>query len=344
MTNSFSAKLLRWFDQHGRHDLPWQHQASPYKTWLSEVMLQQTQVSTVIPYFLRFIERFPTLKQLADADIDEVMHLWTGLGYYSRARNLHRCAQEIRDHYNGELPQQLEQLQALPGIGPSTAAAIASIAFNQSTAILDGNVKRVLTRFHAIEGWPGKREVEKQLWQLAQEHMPKKRCGDYTQAIMDLGATLCTRSKAQCQACPMKADCQALALERVQDFPYSKPKQNKPVKEAQLLIIRRQSGEIALQLRPPTGIWGGLWSLPELKLDESPEDFVQSHFGEVLAQQKRDKFKHVFSHYSLLIHPVEIQLGREHGKIMEQGQLLWYNPHFPQEVGLAAPVKSLLHL
>ena len=339
----FSQALLRWFDQHGRHDLPWQQAPSPYKTWLSEVMLQQTQVATVIPYFLRFIEHYPTVSDLALASSDEVMHLWTGLGYYSRARNLHRCAQQIVEQHHGQIPNDTAALEALPGIGRSTAAAITSIAFGQSTAIMDGNVKRVLTRFHAIEGWPGKKDIEKQLWQHAEQHMPKQRCADYTQAIMDLGATLCTRSKPDCAHCPMAANCQALMQERVLEFPYKKPKKAKPTKQKQMLLIRNKHGEIALYLRPPSGIWGGLWSLPELELEDSVEDYVNKFYGVAGHIQEQASFKHVFSHYTLEIHPVEVQLIQEQAKLMEGGQRLWYNPHFPQKVGLAAPVLTLLN-
>ncbi|WP_370980813.1 A/G-specific adenine glycosylase [Agaribacterium sp. ZY112] len=339
---SFSHALLLWFDQHGRHNLPWQQNSSPYTTWLSEVMLQQTQVATVIPYFERFCEHFPTVQDLASADPDEVMHLWTGLGYYSRARNLHRCAQEVVERFDGYFPNSTDELVKLPGIGPSTAAAIASIAFGQSTAIMDGNVKRVLTRFHAIEGWPGKKEIEKKLWHLAQEHMPKERCADYTQAIMDLGATLCTRSKPKCAECPMSQQCQAKALERVNEFPYSKPKKAKPSKEIQMLLIYNLSGEVALELRPSSGIWGGLWSLPELDTNESVEDYVEQAFGSIRHIEKRKSFKHVFSHYNLIINPVDVHLGKLNEQVRENN-LLWYNPHFPQRVGLAAPVKTLLN-
>ncbi len=340
---NFASTLLDWYDEHGRKHLPWQNPRSPYRVWISEIMLQQTQVDTVIPYFQRFIERFPDVHTLAQADIDAVLHLWTGLGYYARARNLHRCAQAIVDTHAGELPNDLEALKALPGIGPSTAAAICSLAFNKATAILDGNVKRVLTRLHAIEGWPGKPAVESALWQIAQEHMPKQRCSDYTQAIMDLGATLCTRAKPTCMHCPTQSMCKAFAQGEQTRYPEKKPKKTNPVKHCQMLVIRNTNDEVLLYQRPQTGIWGGLWSLPEIPVEDDPVDYAETTFGPVHKSNTTEHIKHVFSHYTLMIQPVEIWLHDKHTKIMENTGQLWYNPHFPQELGLAAPVKKLLH-
>jgi len=346
----FAKHLLKWFDKHGRFNLPWQQNINPYRVWISEIMLQQTQVDTVIPYFERFMMRFPKVEMLAQADIDEVLHLWTGLGYYARARNLHKCAQAVVDNFDGQFPCQLDELISLPGIGPSTAAAISSIAFEQADAILDGNVKRVLTRFLAIEGWPGKREIENTLWQYARAFMPKKRCRDYTQAIMDLGATLCTRSKPDCQNCPMQAVCEAFEQGDPTRYPSSKPKKAKPVKHCQMLLIYNQQSELALHQRPPSGIWGGLWSLPELDMEESAEDYVERVYGPVDKTEELEQVKHVFSHYTLMIQPKAIWLSAEQApntsaasEIMESQPQLWYNPHFPQELGLAAPVKKLIH-
>lgn len=343
---NFAKQLLTWFDQHGRFNLPWQQSITPYRVWVSEIMLQQTQVDTVIPYFERFMQRFPTVQKLAQADIDEVLHLWTGLGYYARARNLHKCAQTVVNQHDAIFPNDLDALQNLPGIGPSTAAAISSIAFEQAHAILDGNVKRVLTRFFAIEGWPGKKDVESELWQKARELMPQKRCRDYTQAIMDLGATLCTRSKPACERCPMQKACLAYARSEQNRFPCSKPKKTNPTKECQMLLIYNQQSEIALLQRPPTGIWGGLWSLPELTMDELPEDYVNEHFGRIKRSEELPVVKHVFSHYTLMIHPKALWLDTKATTFKQVKELpaqLWYNPHFPHELGLAAPVKKLIH-
>ena len=339
----FSENLLSWFDSHGRHDLPWQQNKTAYRVWISEIMLQQTQVETVIPYYDRFMQRFPQIDALAVADIDEVLHLWTGLGYYARARNLHKCAVTLVEQHGGEFPKTVDRLSALPGIGPSTAAAIASIAFDLPEAILDGNVKRVLTRYFAVEGWPGKKDIEEKLWKEARRLMPNTRCADYTQAIMDLGATLCTRSKPSCLLCPVQQQCQALISGDPTQFPHKKPKNKKPTKHCQMLLIFNPEREIALFRRPDTGIWGGLWSLPELDENESAEDYVLEHFGEIDRIEQQDKIKHVFSHYTLMIQPVELWLSKAPSKVMENQRQLWYNPHFPHELGLAAPVKKLLH-
>jgi len=249
----FSKALLTWFDKYGRKNLPWQKNINAYRVWVSEIMLQQTQVETVIPYYERFMQRFPTVSDLAKADIDEVLHLWTGLGYYARARNLHKCAITVSSEQSEKFPNTADELAELPGIGPSTAAAISSIAYQKPDAILDGNVKRVLTRFFAIEGWPGNKKVETELWKQAKALMPKTRCRDYTQAIMDLGATLCKRSKPDCENCPIASECQAKALGAQLEFPHKKPKKERPVKHCQMLLIQNPQGEIALYQRPPSG-------------------------------------------------------------------------------------------
>ena len=342
----FSQVVLNWFDDHGRKHLPWQQDITPYRVWLSEVMLQQTQVATVIPYFERFIEKFPTVQDLAAADQDEVLHLWTGLGYYTRARNLHKCAQQVCEQHDGEFPQSVEQLNDLPGIGRSTAGAIASISMGIVAPILDGNVKRVLCRFYAVEGWPGAPKVEKELWQLAEKLTPDERCNHYTQAMMDMGATLCSRSKPQCEVCPLAPQCQAYAQGTPKAYPHSKPKKEKPEKYAQLLMISNKKGEVLLEQRPQKGIWGGLWSLPELEQDIDATDYAYQQFGDqVLHIDTLTSFRHTFSHYHLHITPVHIQLKRIPTSIKEsvreQAQH-WYNPNQPSEVGLPAPVKKLL--
>lgn len=342
MSKNFSAKLLSWYDSHGRKHLPWQHAITPYRVWLSEIMLQQTQVDTVIPYFNRFIERYPELKDLAEAPLDNVLHLWTGLGYYARARNLHRCAQQILDDYGGHFPSQLEQLAALPGIGPSTAAAITSIAFQQPTAILDGNVKRVLARYHAMAGWPGQSAVAKQLWQYAHQHMPRQRCRDYTQAIMDLGATLCRRAKPDCPQCPLRRDCLAHKQGDPLDFPGKKPRKRLPIKTLQMLIIQTPGGDIFLEKRPANGIWGGLWSLPELDIARDAAEYVEQRHGTLSKYQDQALLRHTFSHYHLDIQPVLLVLKRTPRQVAEAGRTLWYNVKSPAKIGLAAPVKKLI--
>ncbi|SMF55134.1 A/G-specific DNA-adenine glycosylase [Alteromonadaceae bacterium Bs31] len=344
---SFAKKLLQWFDLHGRKNLPWQHPIEPYRVWLSEIMLQQTQVETVIPYFKNFLEKFPDIQSLADADLDQVLHLWTGLGYYARARNLHKCARQVIDEYAGVFPDNTELLETLPGIGRSTAAAIASIAYQQPSAILDGNVKRVLARYHATAGWPGKSEVANTLWQHAEQHMPKKRCRDYTQAIMDLGATLCTRSRPACSICPLNAGCLAHQQGNPADYPGKKPKKILPVKTVQMLILKNAKGEISLHQRPPTGIWGGLWSFPELETEVNAKAHIEQHFGSVKQLDKWDTMRHTFSHYHLDIIPVLAQIGEkqlaENKHVVQEGaKQLWYNTHSPAAIGLAAPVKKLL--
>lgn len=341
MSSSFSAPVLKWFDKHGRKHLPWQQNISAYRVWLSEIMLQQTQVTTVIPYFERFIARFPTVELLASAPIDEVLHLWTGLGYYARARNLHRCAQTVVQQYGGEFPATVLELAELPGIGRSTAGAIASIAFQQRAAILDGNVKRVLARYHAVAGWPGQSEVAKQLWEIAETYTPNTRAHHYTQAMMDMGATLCTRSKPKCEACPLFVGCSAYAQGNPQDYPGKKPKKTLPEKSVQLLMVRNPAGDLLLQQRPAQGIWGGLWSFPELDMERDAREFAQDHYGEVIELEKWNSYRHTFSHYHLAITPVLIQLAKS-PLVIGEASTHWYNPHQPDALGLAAPVKKLL--
>ncbi len=342
MAQGFSRALLRWFDQHGRKHLPWQQGITPYRVWLSEIMLQQTQVTTVIPYFERFVARFPDVASLAAAPVDDVLHLWTGLGYYARARNLHRCAQMVVSDHGGEFPADLDALAALPGIGRSTAGAILSIAFQKRAAILDGNVKRVLARYHAIPGWPGETDTLRQLWHYAEQYTPTRRVNHYTQAIMDLGATLCTRSKPVCGICPLVDGCLAHAQGRTRDFPGKKPKKTLPEKSVQMLMLRNPAGDLLLLQRPSHGIWGGLWSFPELASDEDACHYVEDHYGRVAGVEVWDTWRHTFSHYHLDITPVLLQLRREPDRIAEGPAQVWYNPLQPPALGLAAPVKQLL--
>lgn len=336
----FSDAVLAWFDDHGRHDLPWQQNKTPYRVWVSEIMLQQTQVTTVIPYYQRFMQRFPDVQSLAAAEQDEVLHLWTGLGYYARARNLHKCAQMVVEQFLGEFPKSVTELESLPGIGRSTAGAIASISMGQYAAILDGNVKRVLTRFHAVEGWPGNKKVADKLWDIAERYTPQERTADYTQAMMDLGATLCTRSKPGCEICPLHTQCEAYSQNRVKEFPNSKPKKDKPVKTTQMILVRHDD-EILLQQQPSTGIWGGLWIFPQLSVNDDALSLPLLQGCDIKAVRDLEGFRHTFSHYHLDIKPIRIDIERKPTTINESDQL-WYSLQQGANVGLAAPVKKLL--
>jgi A/G-specific adenine glycosylase len=339
---SFSQRLLAWFDRHGRHDLPWQQQTTPYRVWVSEVMLQQTQVATVIPYYQRFMARFADLYALADGEEDEVLALWSGLGYYSRARNLHQAARLIRDEHDGQFPQTLDQVVALPGIGRSTAGAILSIASGQHHPILDGNVKRVLSRFHAVDGWPGKREVEQRLWALATEHTPQQRCANYTQAIMDLGATLCSRSKPDCNNCPMGRDCEAHLQGRVGEFPGKKPRKALPTKQVVMPVLLNGRGEVLLEKRPPSGIWGGLWSLPECNGEAEFADWCGLVGADTTTLNTLKPFKHTFSHYHLIIQPRRIELQGVGNRVSDGGAMAWQPLSKLEQLGLPAPVRRIL--
>lgn len=341
--STFASRLLRWFDHHGRHDLPWQDNPTPYRVWVSEIMLQQTQVSTVIPYYLRFMQRFPDVATLARADTDQVLHLWTGLGYYARARNLHKAAQTIRDKFAGELPTSVEQLQTLAGIGQSTAGAIAALSLGVRAPILDGNVKRVLTRFHAIADYPEQTAVKQRLWEIAESLTPKKRFSEFTQAIMDLGATVCTRSSRRCTECPLQTDCKALRSNSIASYPGKKPRKILPVKSVTMFILQNNRAEVLLEKRPARGIWGSLYSLPEAEDANAPQLTSIHHI--VLPTKNREalkQFRHSFSHYHLDINPVRIKVGAQDSIIADSNRWLWYPLDHSLEVGLAAPVKKLL--
>ena len=319
----FAQRLLDWFDLHGRKNLPWQTEATAYRVWVSEIMLQQTQVATVIAYYERFMQRFPSVEDLAAASIDEVLHLWTGLGYYARGRNLHKAAKLIVEQHSGRFPEDQQQLEALPGIGPSTAGAIRAIAMRQRGIILDGNVKRVLARFHAITGHYSQSTVNKLLWQRAEEHTPIERIDAYTQAIMDLGATLCTRSKPDCPACPLNARCQALAEDRVQELPTKKKAAAKPIRHARFFVLRLPDNRVLLEQRQQSGLWGGLWNPPERGVAVSIEEFLR-HQGvvqqDVITTEAGERFRHTFSHFHLDIEPVYIDLKRQPQMLQETNQ------------------------
>lgn len=342
MTESFSARLLDWYGRSGRRDLPWQADRSPYRVWVAEIMLQQTRVDTVSAYFERFVARFPDLESLAAAPLDEVLHHWSGLGYYARARNLHRTARLIADHHGGCFPEQFATVAALPGIGRSTAGAILAQAFGQRHAILDGNVKRVLARRHAVAGWPGEGRVERQLWQLAESHTPATQVDDYTQAIMDLGATVCRRSRPACDACPVSEGCVALQLGRQAEFPAPRPRRTRPRRRSRMLLLRNGDGEVLLERRPPAGIWGGLWCPPELG-DESPRAWGMRMFGlRIEPERPLAPLTHGFTHFELEIEALPARLAVEAEAVMEPGRWVWYNARSPAKLGLASIVRRLL--
>ena len=342
-TDSFASRLLAWFDHSGRHDLPWQHPRTPYRVWLGEIMLQQTQVQTVIPYYRRFVELLPDIPALAAADLDQVLTLWAGLGYYARARNLHRAARTCVEIHGGDLPEDFAALSALPGIGRSTAGAILAQAHGARLPILDGNVKRVLCRYHGIGGPPGSTAAEKILWQLAEEHLPRTRLADYTQAIMDFGATLCTRHDPACVLCPLQSDCVALREGRVAELPESRPGKPLPERRTLMLVLRDESGRVLLARRPPTGVWSGMWSLPEVADHDEAREFVHRH-----AQADFDSnlpmalIEHTFSHYRLHIAPLLWRDARPAERIGDNDQYRWQPLADIEDVGLPAPVRKLL--
>jgi len=338
--SDFQQHILAWFDQQGRKDLPWQQDITPYRVWLSETMLQQTQVTTVIPYFNAFVEKFPTIDSLANAPIDDVLHRWSGLGYYARARNLHKTAQLIRDQ--GRFPDTLDELVALPGIGLSTAGAILSIAFKKSHPILDGNVKRVLSRFKAISGWPGNSAVNKQLWAISAHLTPLDRVADYTQAMMDLGATLCTRGKPACDECPLERHCLARMNGTVSILPTPKPAKTLPVKHLVFLLMHNNLKQILLERRPPTGIWGGLWSLPEFDSIDSAHNWCETKNMPIVHSETLTAQRHTFSHYHLDYTPVLVKTDNPINFVMEASQTVWYNAEQINNLGLPAPIKLLL--
>lgn len=342
-STEFSHRVLNWFEVHGRKHLPWQQNKTPYRVWVSEIMLQQTQVATVIPYFERFMESFPTLQDLADAPQDHVLSHWSGLGYYARARNLHKCAQLSVEHHGGDLPHAIDELIELPGIGRSTAGAILSLSLEQAHPILDGNVKRVLARFYGVEGWPGKTDVLKRLWLLSEEVTPAKGTAQFNQAMMDLGATLCSRTKPSCERCPIAAGCQGLASGKPTQYPGSKPKKVTPVKTTVMLALSDSSGALMLERRPPSGIWGGLWSLPEITdVQELNKWLCAAGLVAVNTPHSAARFRHTFSHYHLDIDVQALEVAVSDRIILEARERVWYNgDQLPG--GIAAPVSKILN-
>lgn len=337
--NWFSQQVVDWYQLHGRKTLPWQLNKTPYKVWVSEVMLQQTQVVTVIPYFEKFMASFPDIIALADADEDVVLHHWTGLGYYARARNLHKTAKIVRDQYDGEFPTNIEQVIALPGIGRSTAGAVLSLSLGQHHPILDGNVKRVLARYFMVEGWYGVKKVENQLWQLTEQLTPKGNVTEFNQAMMDLGASLCSRSRFECEACPLNSRCKAFNNAVVKQFPHSKPKKSVPKKSCHQLIIQCDD-QVLMEKRPNSGIWGGLFSFFEFEKKEQLDAFLAQQ-GLELSVTQVEPFTHVFSHFELTINPHVLKVIKMPDVVNER-QLVWYPLDQSIEVGLAAPTKKLV--
>ena len=339
----YAARLLDWHDAHGRHDLPWQHPRTPYRVWLSEIMLQQTQVSVVMGYFARFVATLPDLPALARAEPDDVLALWSGLGYYARARNLHAAARLCMERHAGDLPRDLAALMALPGIGRSTAGAIFSQAWGDPAPILDGNVKRVLCRLFGIEGWPGTPKVEKQLWAIAERLLPAARLADYTQAQMDFGATLCTRGEPACDACPLQVHCVAFRAGRVSELPAPKPGKPLPERSAHLLLVEDGDGRVLLQRRPPVGVWASLWSLPEhADLAQAREWFGRHLHGDFDAATPGAPVLHGFSHYRLRILPLRLRVTGMRDVVGDNPGLRWAGRDELANIGLPAPVRRLL--
>ncbi len=338
--HTFQSKVLAWFDQYGRKDLPWQSDITPYRVWVSEIMLQQTQVTTVIPYYQKFMQHFPDVNTLSEASQDAVLHLWSGLGYYARARNLHKAAQIIAagDHF----PDSLESLTQLPGIGLSTAGAILSIAFNNSHPILDGNVKRVLCRYHGIVGWPGLSEINKLLWQISESYTPAERIADYTQAIMDLGATLCTRTTPQCLICPIQSDCRARLQNQVTNLPTRKTSKKIPSKHCIFLLLLSSDQQVLLEQRPAAGIWGGLWSLPEFDSVSSAIEWCREKNMTATEQQVLAPQRHTFSHFHLDYTTLIIRTDNPIDNVMEANHSVWYKARQVEHLALAVPIKRLL--
>lgn len=340
-SEAFAQRLLAWFRLHGRHTLPWQTDPTPYRVWISEVMLQQTQVATVIPYYARFMAHCPDIDALAAAPLDEVLHLWTGLGYYARARNLSSCAKAVVARHNGVFPSRIEDLMALPGIGRSTAGAILALSLGQSHPILDGNAKRVLARVFGIAGDPGSATVLAALWRQAEACTPHEDVAAYTQGIMDLGATLCTRATPACPRCPMEAHCMAALEGRQMQLPGKKLRRNRPSREATLLIAQsgsRGGGAVLLERRPASGLWGGLWSPPQFANEHDALAWCATEFGDAHAETL-SPIDHAFTHFDLRLKPLLVR-GRAL-KVLDGDNRLWYQLEAPPRIGLPQPIRQL---
>jgi A/G-specific adenine glycosylase len=334
--------LIEWHAREGRHHLPWQQDRTPYRVWVSEIMLQQTQVATVEAYYERFLRRFPDLAALAAAPIDEVLHLWSGLGYYARARNLHRAAGVVCAGFAGELPRRFEDLARLPGIGRSTAGAILALSSGERCAILDGNVRRVLARYFGVPGPPGDSAVTRRLWALSERCTPPTQVADYTQAIMDLGATVCVRRRPLCEYCPLAAACFARRTGRQHELPAPRAPRARPARRVFMVVALHADGSVLLERRPEHGVWGGLWCLPEFTTATAAQAFMhQSLTAATIEPQPLGTLEHAFTHFSLIITPL---LARCAGTaaVVDEARSLWYNPKEPARVGLPAPISALL--
>lgn len=338
----FATSILKWFASNGRKDLPWQQNPTPYRVWISEIMLQQTQVATVIPYYLRFIESFPDINALAGANTDDVLHYWSGLGYYARARNLHQAAVIIRDQFRSEFPATFDDVVALPGVGRSTAGAILALSRDERHPILDGNVKRVLARYHAVDGWPGKTAVSRSLWKYAEQHTPAKDVAAYTQAIMDVGATICTRTAPRCAVCPLAENCAAHASGRETEYPGRRAKKAKPLRKTQMILVRAEDS-VFLERRPPSGIWGGLWSLPEIDpLHDASSWCEETLNASPVDVEQWSTVRHSFTHYDLDIEPTAVRVEKLSRTVADGDDRIWYEFDSPLQVGIAAPVAELI--
>ena len=337
----FAARVVAWQHAHGRHDLPWQNTRDPYRIWLSEIMLQQTQVATVVPYYERLLAEFPDVDALAAAPLARVLEHWSGLGYYRRAHHLHAAANDVVAKHRGIFPRDAATLATLPGVGRSTAAAIATFAGGPPAPILDGNVKRVLARHRGVSGFPGAPEVERALWRIAETLLPERDAAAYTQGLMDLGATVCTRTRPRCGDCPVAADCVARTTERIESFPGSRPKKQLPHRTVRVLVIER-AGEILFERRPAAGIWGGLWSLPETAPDDDVAQHCRARFGAaVVPGEALPPIEHGFTHYRLTIVPQRIGV-RSWPPRAEAPGLAWLTREDARHAALPAPIKRLL--
>lgn len=337
--DEFRTAVLAWYDRHGRKDLPWQILRTPYRVWVSEIMLQQTQVAAVIPYFQRFISRFPDIAALATASDDDAIALWAGLGYYARVRNLCRAAHMVGERHGGHLPAEIDALLALPGVGRSTAGAILSLGFGLRAPILDGNVKRVLCRHAGIAGWPGESRVARMLWELSEAYTPEPRVADYNQAMMDLGAGICTPRRPTCGVCPLQPGCVAARTGQTATIPAPKPRRKLPVRRCLMLVLRDAEGRILLEKRPPVGIWGGLWSLPEFEDEERLASGCATLGVDMSMLERLPPRRHTFSHYHLDYRPV-IATPRNFRAVSEPSAVRWFRPE--SLAGLPAPVQRLL--
>ena len=336
----FRSALLAWFDRHGRQHLPWQNPRDAYRVWISEIMLQQTQVATVIPYFERFVARFPNAAALAAASVDEVIAQWAGLGYYARARNLHGTARRVMERHGGRFPADLAALTALPGIGRSTAGAILSLGYGLRAAILDGNVKRVLCRYAGLRGWPGESGVNRELWRLSEALTPERRVADYNQAMMDLGATVCVKRAPACGACPLRGGCRAMLLGLTAAIPAPRPRREQPIRHCHMLALRKDNGEVYLEQRPPAGIWGGLRSLPEFESLEALVDWCAQRRIDCSGLERLPQRRHTFTHFKLDFVPVIARADGFPYSVSEGMGNGWFRPE--EAGGLPAPVSRLL--